>query len=63
MASTGFIRAAILAGYKEDITQIKIINVIGSKTISNETLALHIGSITTPPKERFPWPLTSNPYF
>lgn len=42
MASTGLIRAAILAGYKEDITQIKIINVIGSKTISNETLALHI---------------------
>ena len=63
MASTGLIRAAMLAGYKEERILVDIINPIGSKIISNETLAFHIGSITTPPKEIFPWPLTSNPYY
>ena len=40
MASTGLIRAAMLAGYKEERILVNIINPIGSKIILNETLEI-----------------------
>ena len=56
-------RAAMLAGYIDATILTNINNTTGSKTIPTETLAFQIGSITTPPKDIFPAPLTSNPNF